>query len=73
MAAVELFLEPPFLIIDSSGYGIPFRNQRIKGSGLPPELEQVNSMARPSVAEGSTGVILGGPGGNRTVNWKVFE
>lgn len=68
MAEVGLILEPPFLMIDSKGYGIPFRYHRMSGSGLPPVLEQASSIVRPSVAEGSMGMILGGPGGRRTVS-----
>lgn len=55
-------------MIDSIGYGDPFLYHLIKGSGLPPDEEQVNSIVLPSVAWGSDGVILGGPGGRRTVS-----
>lgn len=56
------------------GSRTPSRYHLTIGSGLPPELAQDNSNARPSVATGlGPGEICGGLGGVNTVIWKLCE
>jgi len=73
MAEVGFRREPPLFTIDSNGSVSPFRYHRIKGSGLPPLLEQLRSRTLPSVAVGSLGTTFGSPGGRRTVNMTILE
>lgn len=58
----------PLRVTDSMGSRTPSRYHLTIGSGLPPELVQDNSNARPSVATGLVpGEIRGGLGGVNTV------
>ena len=59
--------DPSCKTVASNSSEDPSLNQDTSGGGDPPELEQVMLMARPSVAVGERGVILGGDGLMRTV------